>query len=68
MIALNWLTMHSNFSMLPMSDVSKFLKFEMISSIKDVSWSLFGGIENFEVWMEILMERGAWSEDRQFLG
>jgi len=45
----------------------------MISSIKDVSWSLFGGIENFEVWMtslwmEISMERGAWSEDRQFLG
>jgi len=23
----------------------------MISSIKAVSWSLFGGIENFEVWI-----------------
>jgi len=43
----------------------------MISSIKEVSWFLFGRIENIEVWMtslwmEILMERGAWSKDRWF--
>jgi len=56
-----------------MSDVSKFLKFKMISSIRDISWLLFGGIKNFEVWMtsswmEISMKRGAWSEDKQLLG
>ena len=59
--------------MSPISDVFKFLKFLMISPIKAVSWLLFGGIENFEVWITsskigILMEKGAWLEDNQFLG
>jgi len=50
-------------------DVSRFLKFEMISSIKAVFCSLFGWIDSFEVQttfssMGILMERGVWLEDR----
>jgi len=56
-----------------MLDMSRFLKFEMISLIKAVSWLLLRGIESFEVRMTssnmgMLMERGAWSEDKQFSG
>jgi len=47
-----------------MLDVFMFLKFEIISSINAVSWSLFGTSESLDVWMTsseigISMERGA---------
>ena len=47
-----------------MLDVFMFLKFEIISSMNAVSWSLFGASESLDVWMtsleiEISIERGA---------
>ena len=56
--------MCSNFSMLAILDMSRFLKFEMTSSTKVVSYLLFCGIDNLEVQtisssMGILMERRA---------
>ena len=51
MITLSWLITHSNLSMSSILDMSKFLKFEMMSSINADSWLLFGAKVSFNVWM-----------------
>ena len=61
MIALSWLTTRSNLSMSSMLDVSKFLKFEMMSSMNADSLSLFGAKVSFDVWM-ISLNRGISTE------
>jgi len=61
MIALSWLTTHSNSSMSSMLDVSKFLKFEMMSSMNADSWLLFGAKVSFNIWM-ISLNRGISTE------
>ena len=56
-----------------MLDVSKCLKFKIMSWMKAVSCSLFGAKVSFDVCMissviGMLIERGAWSEDNQDSG
>ena len=56
-----------------MSLVFRDLKFEITSSMNAFSWSLLGGIMNFDVRkisliMEISTESGVWSKESQFSG
>ena len=73
MIIPSWLTTCLSLLMSSMLDVSKHLKFKMMSWMKAVSWSLFGARVNFDVWMissDMVMsiKKRAWSEDNQDSG
>ena len=53
-----------------MLDMSKVLKFEMMSLMKLDSWLLFGVKISFDIWTissdkEIMTVRGVWSEDKR---
>ena len=71
--ALSWLTVYSKLFLSIMLDMSRFLKINMTSSTKAISYLLFCGIDSLEVLtissaMGMVIVRGAWSEERQLSG